>query len=58
MGAADLFEQWRRDVGFADHPWGRVALPEAGNNGSDGPVCMPSRAAGSTVRSSPVASTA
>ena len=24
-GAADLFEQWRRDVGFDDHSWGRLA---------------------------------
>jgi hypothetical protein len=35
-GAADLFEQWRRDMRFADHSWGRVALPEAGNNGPSG----------------------
>jgi hypothetical protein len=34
-GAADLFEQWRRDVGFVDS-WGRVALPEAGHNGPSG----------------------
>lgn len=25
-GAADLVEQWRQDVRFDDHPWGRVAL--------------------------------
>jgi hypothetical protein len=35
-GAADLFERWRRDVGFVDHSWGRVALPEAGHNGPSG----------------------
>lgn len=34
-GAADLFKQWRRDVGFVDS-WGRVALPEAGHNGPSG----------------------
>ena len=34
-GAADLSEQWRRDVGFVDS-WGRVALPEAGHNGPSG----------------------
>ena len=25
-GAADLFEQWRRGVRFADHPWGQGRL--------------------------------
>ena len=35
-GAADLLEQWRREVRFADHSWGRVALPETGNNGPSG----------------------
>jgi hypothetical protein len=35
-GAADLFERWRRDVGFDDHSWGRVALPGAGHNGPSG----------------------
>jgi uracil-DNA glycosylase len=34
-GAADLLEQWRRDVGFVDS-WGRVALPGAGHNGPSG----------------------
>jgi uracil-DNA glycosylase len=34
-GAADLFEQWRRDVGFVDS-WGRVALPETVHNGPSG----------------------
>jgi uracil-DNA glycosylase len=35
-GAADLLEQWQREVCFVDHSWGRVALPEAGNNGPSG----------------------
>jgi uracil-DNA glycosylase len=35
-GTADLFERWRRDVGFDDHSWGRVALPAAGHNGPSG----------------------
>jgi uracil-DNA glycosylase len=35
-GTADLFERWQRDVRFDDHPWGRIALPEAGHNGPSG----------------------
>ena len=52
-GAADLFEQWRRDVRFADHLWGQGRLPEAGNNSSDRPACVPKQ--GGRLHSSVVA---